>query len=74
MNTNIKKDWILLISYLYIFIPVLLFVFMWLKPFIGIPLGLLICAGIYYSFKNETPLNNVSNEKASPCPSRTYFL
>ena len=63
MNTSIKKDWILLISYLYIFIPVLLFVFMWLKPYIGIVLGLLIIAGIYYSFKNETPLKKIEGIK-----------
>lgn len=63
MNTSIKKDVILLISYLYIFIPLLLFFFMWLKPYIGITLGLLICIGIYYSFKNETPLNKIDDIK-----------
>ena len=63
MNTSIKKDWLLLISYLYIFIPVLLFVFMWLKPLIGITLGLLIIYGIYYSFKNETPTWKIDNLK-----------
>lgn len=63
MNTNIKKDWLLLISYLYIFLPVLIFVFMWLKLYIGIPLGILICAAIYYSFKNETPIWKDKNIK-----------
>ncbi|MBP3890906.1 MAG: hypothetical protein J6D29_01905 [Solobacterium sp.] len=51
-----KIDLLQLITYIYLFTPVFLFVTMWLKFYIGIPLGIAILVGIYFSLKNETPL------------------
>lgn len=42
-----KSRWILSVAYFYLAIPVLIFVLSWMRWYIGIPLCLLICYGLF---------------------------
>lgn len=65
MSKNNRFNPIVYIAYLYIFLPVLLFLLTWIKPIIGIPFFVLVAFGIYQSLKNETPVWTPSFSKRS---------
>lgn len=56
MKTRLEKDWLLPVTYVYVFAPLLIFVFTWIRWYIGVPAGLLILAGMYLAYKKETPI------------------
>ena len=54
---KIKKiDFFLIFIYIYLFLPLILFASLWLKPIYAILIDALIVFGIYKSIKVETPL------------------
>ena len=56
MLNKLKKDGLLLGIHLYVMLPVLLFVLLWLRWYIAVPLGALVLFGIYRAFMDEEPL------------------
>ena len=53
MKTKLRSDWLLLITYIYFFLPGILFVFLWLKWYIGLPLGLFLLFGMGYAWYQD---------------------
>ena len=53
MNRDWKADWLLLAAYIYILLPVALFLLLWLKLWIGIPVTMLLIVGAVLTFRKD---------------------
>lgn len=51
--TKLKKNWMVLLAYVIVALPVLLFFLFWLRPVIGIPLSVFLIYGAASSFADE---------------------
>ena len=57
------KDYRLLLLYIYIFLPSMLFFATWFKPIYALIFTALSIVGIYLSYKNDTPLIKLEKDK-----------
>ncbi len=53
MNFNIKKKYFIVAAYLYMVIPVMIFMLTWLKLYVGIPMAVTLAGGLFFIYKNE---------------------
>lgn len=52
-----------IVAYIYIFLPVFLFLVLWLKLYIGIPLGLLLIWFVYRALKSARPVLSINRNR-----------
>ena len=61
MNFNIKKKYFIVAAYLYMVIPVMIFMLTWLKLYVGIPMAVTLAGGLFFIYKNEKCSRDFSN-------------
>lgn len=54
--SKLKSDWLLLGAHIYFVLPVFIFVMMWLKLYLALPLAAVMIWSVYRAFRDEEPL------------------